>query len=98
MNGLSDNIELLTPEFALAGLAFLVFAVDLFLPEGRKGILAWLSIAGLIALIVLSLIMLWDEQESLYNGLLAVDDFALFFKVFFMGMGVFIILSSMDFV
>ncbi|MCH2505857.1 MAG: NADH-quinone oxidoreductase subunit N [Dehalococcoidia bacterium] len=98
MNGLSDNIELLTPEFALAGLAFLVFAVDLFLPEGRKGILAWLSIAGLIGLIVLSLIMLWDEQESLYNGLLAVDDFALFFKVFFMGMGVFIILSSMDYV
>ena len=98
MNGLSDNIELLTPEFALAGLAFLVFTVDLFLPEGRKGILAWLSIAGLIGLIVLSLVMLWDEQESLYDGLLAVDDFALFFKVFFLGMGVFIILSSMDFV
>jgi NADH-quinone oxidoreductase subunit N len=98
VTSLSANIELLTPEFALAGLAFLVFAVDLFLPEGKKGMLGWLSIAGLIALIVLSLIMLWDEQESLYDGLLAVDDFALFFKVFFMGMGIFIILSSMDFV
>ena len=98
MNGLSDNLELLTPEFALAGLAFLVFTVDLFLPKGRKGYLAWLSIAGLIALIVLSLVMLWDEEESLYNGLLAVDSFSLFFKVFFLGMGVFIILSSMDFV
>ena len=42
--------------------------------------------------------MLWGEQESLYDGLLAVDDFSLFFKVFFMGIGVFIILSSMDFV
>ena len=82
----------------MAGLAFLVFAVDLFLPEGKKGNLALLSIAGLIAIIVLSLVMLWDEQESLYDGLLAVDDFALFFKVFFLGMGVFIILSSMDFV
>ena len=40
MNGLSDNLELLTPEFALAGLAFLVFTIDLFLPEGRKGYLA----------------------------------------------------------
>ena len=98
MTSLSENIDLLTPEFALAGLAFLVFAVDLFLPEGRKGLLAWLSMAGLIALIVLSLVMLWDEEESLYDGLLTVDDFALFFKVFFMGMGVFIILSSMDFV
>ena len=76
----------------------MVFTVDLLLPEGRKIYLAWLSMAGLIALMVVSLVMLWDEQESLYDGLLAVDDFSLFFKVLFMGIGVFIILSSMDFV
>ena len=81
MTSLSNNLDLLTPEFALAGLAFLVLAVDLVLPEGRKIYLAWLSIAGLIALMVVSLVMLWDEQESLYDGLLAVDDFSLFFKV-----------------
>ncbi len=33
---LTENIHLLTPEFALAGLALLVFVVDLFLPEHRK--------------------------------------------------------------
>ncbi|MDE0823493.1 MAG: NADH-quinone oxidoreductase subunit N [Dehalococcoidia bacterium] len=98
MNPLSDNLELLTPEFALAGLAFLVFALDLFLPEGKKRPLAFVSIIGLIALVVISLLMLWDEEESLYNGLLAVDAFALFFKVFFLGMGIAIILMSMDFV
>lgn len=98
MNPLSDNLELLTPEFALAGLAFLVFALDLFLPEGKKRPLAFVSIIGLIALVVVSLLMLWDEEESLYNGLLAVDAFALFFKVFFLGMGIAIILMSMDFV
>ncbi len=65
MNGLTDNLELLTPEFALAGLAFLVFVIDLFLPEGRKGYLAWVSIAGLLALIVVSLAMLWGEEEEL---------------------------------
>ena len=75
MTSLSDNLVLLTPEFALAGLAFLVFAADLLLPEGRKVYLAWLSMAGLIALMLVSLLMLWDEQESLYDGLLAVDDF-----------------------
>ena len=98
MSPLSDNLELLTPEFALAGLAFLVFALDLFLPEGKKRPLAFVSIIGLIALVVVSLLMLWDEEESLYNGLLAVDAFALFFKVFFLGMGIAIILMSMDFV
>ena len=98
MSPLSDNLELLTPEFALAGLAFLVFALDLFLPEGKKRLLAFVSIVGLIAVVVVSLVMLWDEEESLYNGLIAVDAFALFFKVFFLGMGIAIILMSMDFV
>ena len=79
-------------------MAFLVFAADLVLPEGRKNLLGWLSIAGLVALIVVSIFMLWDHDETLYNGLLAVDDFALWFKVLFMGIGIFIILSSMDFV
>ena len=98
MSPLSDNLALLTPEFAMAGLAFLVFALDLFLPEGRKNLLAFVSMAGLAVLIVLSLVMLWDEEKALYDGLLAVDSFALFFKVFFMGLGIAIILTSMDFV
>ena len=95
---LTDNLVLLTPEFALAGLAFLVFAIDLVLPETRKNLLGWVSIAGLVALIAVSIFMVWDHDESLYNGLLAIDDFSLWFKVLFMGIGVFIILSSMDFV
>ena len=81
MTSLSDNLVLLTPEFALAGLAFLVFAADLLLPEGRKVYLAWLSMAGLIALMLVSILMLWGEQESLYDGLLAVDDFSLFLSL-----------------
>ncbi len=95
---LTANLDLLTPEFALAGLAFLVFAVDLLLPAGKKGLLPWLSIGGLGALIAVSVVMLWGETASLYDGLLAVDDYSLFFKVFFMVMGIFIILSSIDYV
>ena len=98
MPGLTDNLELLSPEFALAGLAFLVFTVDLLLPGHQKHILAWLSIAGLTGMIVLSAVMLWGEDESLYDGLLAIDDYSLFFKIFFLGMGIFIILSSIDYV
>ncbi len=98
MPGLTDNLQLLTPEFALAGLALAVFVVDLFVPEDRKDLLGWLSILGLLGLIALSLFMLWGEDETLYDGLLAVDAFSLFFKVFFLGLGVFIILSSMEFV
>ena len=98
MPGLTDNLDLLTPEFALAGLAFVVFAVDLILPDDRKELLAWMSVAGLAGLIVLSALMLWGENQSLYDGLLAVDDYSLFFKIFFLSMGIFIILSSIDYV
>jgi len=98
MPGLTANLQLLTPEFALAGLALLVLAVDLVVPQNRKNLLGWLSIAGLLGLIALSLKMLWGENETLYGGLLAVDAFSLFFKIFFLGLGIFIILSSMDYV
>ena len=95
---LTANLQLLTPEFALAGFALAIFALDLFLPNSRKEALGWLSALGLIVLAVLSVFMLSGEEESLYNGLLAVDYYSLFFKVFFMGIGVFIILSSIDYV
>lgn len=98
MPGLTENIHLLAPEFALAGLALLVFAVDLVLPEGRKGLIPWLAIGGLLGVIALSIEMLWGRQELLYDGLLGVDAFSLFFKVFFLGLGVFIIFASMEYV
>ena len=98
MQGLTDNLYLLTPEFALAGLAFLVFIVDLLLPEDRKHLLGLLSVVGLLGMIVLSLLMLPGKETALYGGLLAVDAYSLFFKVFFLAIGVFIILSSIDYV
>ena len=98
MNGLTENIDLLSPEFALAGLALTVFVVDLLLPHGKKQGVAWLSVAGLTGIIALSIAMLWGRQETLYGGLLAVDAFSLFFKVFFLGLGICIILSSIEFV
>ena len=98
MTGLTENIHLLTPEFALAGLALLVLVIDLFLPQSRKDLLGYVSVLGLVCLIVLSVLMVSGETESLYGGLLAIDGFSLFFKIVFLTMGIFIILSSIEFV
>ncbi len=98
MPDLTANLELLTPEFALAGLAFLVFTADLLLPARGKVVLPWLAAGGLAGIIVLSLFMLWGENKTLYDGLLAVDDYSLFFKMFFLGIGVFIVFASIDYV
>ncbi|PKB64810.1 MAG: hypothetical protein BZY80_01685 [SAR202 cluster bacterium Io17-Chloro-G2] len=98
MPELTQNIGLLSPEFALAGLALGILAIDLFLPDGKKQVTPWLSAAGLAGIIALSLYMLWGRQETLYGGLLAVDAFSLFFKVFFLGLGILIIFTSMEYV
>ena len=98
MPALTANLELLTPEFALAGLAVAVLALDMVIPHDRKELLAWLSMAGLGGLIALSAVMLWGENQPLYDGLLAIDDYSLFFKIFFLGTGIFIVLTSIDYV
>ncbi len=95
---LTTNLHLLLPEFLLAGLAFLVFSADLLLGEGRKHWLAWISVLGLIGLTVLSLLLLWDREELMYGGLFHVDAYSLFFKTFFMVLGIVVILSSIEFV
>ena len=96
--GLTANLHLLTPEFALAALAFLVFTADLFLPEERKEWLAGLSAAGLLGVIALAILMRPDAGSvELYGGLLAVDDFGLFFKVLFLATGIGIIALAVEY-
>ena len=98
MNGeLTANLHLLTPEFALAGLAFLVFTADLFLPEERKEWLAGLAALGLVGVIVIAILMRPAESVTLYGGLVAVDGFSLFFKVFFLAIGIGIIALAVEY-
>ena len=98
MSGLTANIYLLTPEFILAGLALFVLAVDLFLPDDKKAILPIICICGLVLVALVSMMMLPGVNISLYGGLLAVDAFSLFFKIVFLLIAVFIILSSAQYI
>ena len=91
------NLHLLTPEFVLTALAFLVFTVDLFLPESRKEWLAGLSVVSLIAVMVIALLMRPAGSVELYGGLIVVDSFGLFFKIFFLAIGVGIIALSVEY-
>ena len=96
---LTSNLHLLTPEFALTALAFLVFTVDLFLPERSKEWLAGLSVVSLVAVMVIALLPVMQPAEStpLYGGLIVVDGFGLFFKIFFCAIGIGIIALSVEY-
>ena len=91
------DFALLVPELLLAGLVFLVLAVDLVLPEEKKVYLPYLGAAGLLAVMGSTFSLLGDEG-SLYNGIFLVDEYAIFFKVFFPIIGIVMLLASRDFV
>lgn len=75
------NLGLLTPELILAGLALAVMLVDMVLPRGKSRWLyhlAWVSAAGVLALVVATL----GDAGSRGTGTLWVADaFGQFFKM-----------------
>ena len=93
-----NDFSLVAPEFLVTGLAFLVLTLDLFLRPERQHFLAYLAIVGLAAITTFSLLFLWGEDDNLYEGLILIDDYALFFKAFFLVLGAVTIIASIDYV
>jgi NADH-quinone oxidoreductase subunit N len=91
-----NDFNLLLPEFFVAGLAFLVLGADLVIPDARKHLLAHGSAAGLFGVAAFSLIFLWGDTGTLYDGAIVVDGYALFFKAFFLVIGAFVVLASIE--
>ncbi len=90
------NLELILPELVLTGTAVAVILLDLIIQ--RKAILAAVGIAGLVLAAGFTITM-WDSStQSIWNDLLAVDNYALFFKLLFLGLAALVILASTDYV
>ena len=89
------NLELLAPELSLAATAVVLILLDLFIE--RKGVLAAVSIIGL-AVSAGFAIALWDTSDGAFSNMVAVDNFALFFKLVFLGIAALVILASVDYV
>lgn len=89
------NLALFKPEIILAATAVLVILLDLFITQ--KYVLRYLSLAGLVAAGVF-VVMLWgNDSPALFNNMLAADNFAVFFKLLFLGIAFIIILGSTDY-
>ncbi|HXK34610.1 MAG TPA: NADH-quinone oxidoreductase subunit N [Dehalococcoidia bacterium] len=82
MNELNLDYTLFIPEFLLVGLVVLVVGLDLFAPQVRKSLLSYATAAGLAATAGISLA--WIDVESDFAGVVAVDNYTTFFRVFFM--------------
>jgi NADH-quinone oxidoreductase subunit N len=94
------DYSLLIPEFLLAAWAAVVVAADLFIPRGSRWrpryLVGWVAALGVAMAGVISLFYL-DHDES-FGGLIAIDDYTTFFRVFFCLITFFTILASMRYV
>src|SRR4029077_5786503 len=81
--GLSaSDFYYILPELVLTGGALLLLVVDVLLPRGSKALM-WVTVAVLLA----TTASLWPFRSvhvEVSNGLIAVDQFGLFFKAIFL--------------
>jgi len=90
------NLELFTPELTLAVFAIVVILLDLFIQ--RKGWLVVVSLAGVVVAAGFTIAMWGGSSQAIFNNMLAVDNFALFFKLLFLAIAALVILASVDYV
>ncbi len=74
------------PEILLLAVVAVVFVADLLLPEGRRGSLAWITIAGLAATMLFTVLFARPgaEAELMWGGMLRHDWLAFIFKLLFL--------------
>jgi len=90
------NLGLLAPELTLAATAIIVILLDLV--SQRKVWLVAVSIAGVVAAAGFTIAMWGGSSQAIFNNMLVVDNFALFFKLLFLAIAALVILASVDYV
>ncbi|MCH8863943.1 MAG: NADH-quinone oxidoreductase subunit N [Chloroflexi bacterium] len=88
-------MTLFIPELTLTVFAILVILLDLFVRQKR--VLAQVSISGLVIAGVITIAMWGNSFPAIFNNMLAVDNFALFFKLIFLAVAFLVILASVDY-
>ena len=92
---LNLDYSLLIPELLLGGLALVILFIDL-MTKVKKESLPYITVAGLIVALVSSLF--WLDKSDNFAGLIRIDDYTAFFRVFFIGTTIFVVLASAKYV
>ncbi len=90
------NLEFFIPELVIGVFALVVILLDLF--TERKVYLVAASLTGLAVSAGFAIAMWGGESRLIFNNMLAVDGFAIFFKLLFLGIAALVILASVDYV
>jgi NADH-quinone oxidoreductase subunit N len=97
------NLPLIIPEMAVAGLALAILLIDLWTPAASKPRLGWLAAMGLGVILVMSFFHLnlnlhsiGDTSITGFGGLFVEDGLAIFFKRFFIGAAILVVLMGVE--
>jgi NADH-quinone oxidoreductase subunit N len=82
----ADNLSKTMPLNVVILWACGLLLVDLFVPKDRKGVTALLAAAGMVVALGFTIAQT-GAQTTAYGGMIAVDGFATFLTVLFLGSG-----------
>ena len=88
-----QDFQYILPEIVLTAGALLLLIVDLFTSRQHQRVLGWCALAVLGAT-ALTLLQFSDANLVVSRGLLAIDGFAFFFKLIFLGAAAITVLMS----
>jgi NADH-quinone oxidoreductase subunit N len=90
----ASDFYYILPELVITGGSLLVLIADVLLPKERRGSLGWVTLL-VIGATLASLAPFTSTDVEVARGLMAVDRFALFFKIVFLLAAAFTVLISM---
>jgi NADH-quinone oxidoreductase subunit N len=92
----TSDFYYILPELVLTTGALVVLIVDVLLPKPRRAALSWVTLAAIGATLV-SLVPFASTRVEVAQGLIAVDRFALFFKIVFLVAAAITVLMSVKY-
>lgn len=94
LNLILKDVRFIYPELTITVTIIVVILADLVLASNKKSICSWLTVGGSVIALLLSLQLYSSGDRLLFSNLLALDPFALFFKVFSVASLIFTVLFS----
>jgi NADH-quinone oxidoreductase subunit N len=91
-----ESLRYFIPEIILAVTTLVIFLADLVVKKGKKAPLAFLMVLGLALAALFTFIAPETQGRSLFFGMIAIDPFAVFFKLIFIATAILATIMSLQ--
>ncbi|MEJ2564041.1 MAG: proton-conducting transporter membrane subunit, partial [Anaerolineales bacterium] len=91
------DLTTILPFLIIIGWACTLLIVDLFIPDDKKGLTAFLAAAGLVAGLAAAVQQLGMHDEG-FGGMIIVDGYTAVLQILFLGVGLFAVMQSYDYI